>query len=112
MLDPGLKGRLEQIHQGDHLKAFNILFFLISLAFLQVTYNSAHAEAITGKVVNVADGDTITVSGTWKQVQIRLFGIDTPEKSQAFGQEAKDFTSSMLAGRKVRVEPITTDHIW
>jgi hypothetical protein len=46
VLNPSLKGHLEQIHQGDHLKAFNILFFLISLAFLQATHNSAHAEAI------------------------------------------------------------------
>ena len=62
------------------------------------------------KVVSVADGDTINVLRDGRQVKVRLYGIDCPEKDQDFGQEAKDFTSSMLAGRKkVRVEPITTD---
>jgi micrococcal nuclease len=83
-----------RIHEEIKLKLLNILFLLISLILSPIFDNSAQAETITGKVVSVADGDTITVSGTWKQVQIRLFGIDTPEKSQAFGQEAKDFTSS------------------
>jgi len=77
------------------LKLFNILFLLISL-LLSPTFNDfTQAETITAKVVSVTDGDTIIVSGTWKSLEIRFFGIDTPEKSQAFGQEAKDFTSSM-----------------
>jgi hypothetical protein len=82
VLNPGFKSRLEQIHKGDHLKAFNILFFLISLAFIQFTHNSAHAGAITGKVVNVADGDTITVLHNGIQEKIRLYGIDASEKKQ------------------------------
>ncbi|WP_319587947.1 thermonuclease family protein [uncultured Desulfobulbus sp.] len=92
------------------MKLLNILFLLISLVLSPAFNDSSQAETITAKVVSVTDGDTIIVSGTWKSLEIRFFGIDTPEKSQAFGQEAKDFTSSMLSGRKVRVEPITKDH--
>jgi micrococcal nuclease len=91
------------------LKPLNILFLLISLVLSPVFNDFVQAETITGKVVSVSDGDTITIAGTWKQVKIRLFGIDTPETSQSYGQAAKNFTSAMIAGREVRVEPITTD---
>lgn len=47
---------------------------------------TAHANTITGRVVGVADGDTITVlDAEKKQHKIRLGGIDAPEGSQAFG---------------------------
>ncbi len=37
----------------------------------------------TGRVVGVADGDTITVLHNGKGERIRLHGIDCPEKRQA-----------------------------
>lgn len=41
----------------------------------------ATAETIVGRVVGVADGDTITVLNAQKvQHKIRLAGIDAPEK--------------------------------
>ena len=40
---------------------------------------------IIGKVVSVADGDTITVLESKTQHKIRLFGIDAPEQRQDFG---------------------------
>ncbi len=79
---------------------------LIQISLLTVivaSYGFAQTE-ITGKVVGVADGDTITVlcSGN-EQKKVRLFGIDCPEKSQDFGRKAKQFTSSLVFGRQVRV---------
>ena len=48
---------------------------------------TVNAETITGQVVGVADGDTITVLDADKvQHKIRLAGIDAPEKKQAFGK--------------------------
>ena len=42
---------------------------------------------IVGRVVKVSDGDTITILDSSKtQHKIRLHGIDTPEKKQAFGK--------------------------
>jgi endonuclease YncB( thermonuclease family) len=38
--------------------------------------------AWSGKVVGVTDGDTIKVPKDGKQVRIRLFGIDCPERRQ------------------------------
>ena len=58
----------------------------------------------SGKVVGVADGDTITALNRGKEERIRLYGIDTPEKRQAFGKKAKQFTSSMVFGKTVKVK--------
>jgi len=57
----------------------------------------------------VADGDTITVLQNSKQYKIRLYGIDTPEKKQDFGQKAKKFTSDMVFNKNVEVTPIDID---
>ena len=44
------------------------------------------ADPLVGKVINVADGDTITVvDDTNIHHKIRMAGIDAPEKRQAFG---------------------------
>ena len=51
----------------------------------------AGAETITGRVVGIGDGDTITVLDADKvQHKIRLAGIDAPEKKQAFGNRSKE----------------------
>src|SRR5205809_3843723 len=57
----------------------------------------------TGKVVGVSDGDTISVMHNGKAERIRLSGIDCPEKGQAFGQRAKQFTSALVFGKEVTV---------
>lgn len=62
-----------------------------------------------GKVVGVADGDTITVLHDGKGEKIRLYGVDAPEKRQDFGQRAKQFTSDQVFGKTVEVTPMATD---
>lgn len=57
-------------------------------AFLSFSL-SALAD-VTGVVVRVADGDTVTVLDADKtQHKVRVAGIDAPEKAQPFGQRAK-----------------------
>jgi len=67
------------------------------------------ARAWSGKVVGVADGDTITVLRDKKPQKIRLYGIDCPEKRQPFGKRAKQFTSELVFAKVVEVEPVATD---
>lgn len=55
-------------------------------------------------VVGVKDGDTIVVWDGKEQTTIRLEGVDAPEHNQAFGEKAKQFTSSMVFGKKVRID--------
>jgi len=66
-------------------------------------------EPIKGVVVSVSDGDTITVLQNNKQYKIRLYGVDTPEKKQDFGQKAKRFTSDMVFKQQVKVIVYDTD---
>lgn len=66
---------------------------------------AVHAETVTGRVVGVADGDTITVLDADKiQYKIRLAGIDAPEKKQAFGNRSKESLSDMVFDKTVNVE--------
>ncbi|WP_028314057.1 thermonuclease family protein [Desulfatibacillum aliphaticivorans] len=67
------------------------------------------AWGFEGKVVGVSDGDTIKVLDHGKMVKIRIYGVDAPEKKQAFGVKAREFTQSLVAGKIVRVEPQDTD---
>ena len=60
----------------------------------------------SGKVVGVADGDTITVLRDRTPIKIRLHGIDSPESGQAFGAKAKAFTSDLVFGEVVTVHPL------
>jgi micrococcal nuclease len=65
--------------------------------------------AWTGKVIGVADGDTITVLHNGQPEKIRLWGIDCPEKNQDFGTKAKHITSILVFAKVVEVDPVTTD---
>ncbi|OYZ68758.1 MAG: nuclease [Methylophilaceae bacterium 17-43-7] len=74
---------------------------LITLLFIQTVY----AEVLSGRVVGVTDGDTITVlDSTNTQHKIRLAGIDAPEKKQAFGNVSKKSLSDMIFNQQVDVE--------
>jgi endonuclease YncB( thermonuclease family) len=74
-----------------------------ALFFLSVAL--AHASSISGKVVGISDGDTITVLTAAKEsVKVRLYGIDAPESKQAFGSRAKQELSSLVFDKDVRVE--------
>jgi endonuclease YncB( thermonuclease family) len=69
----------------------------------------AMCYAWSGEVVGVADGDTITVLRGENRAKVRLYGIDTPEKSQWYGQNAKSFTSAQVFGKTVEVQEIDVD---
>ncbi len=60
-------------------------------------------------MVGVSDGDTITVMHNGKGERIRLHGIDCPEKRQAFGNRAKQFTSTLVFGKTVTVQVMDRD---
>ena len=77
------------------LSSFSVLCLLL------VACGIATAEAITGLVVGVSDGDTITVLDEQNyQHKIRLAGIDAPEKRQDFGHRAKQSLSDLAYRRQ------------
>jgi len=65
----------------------------------------ASAAELRGKVVGVADGDTITVlDGDKVQHRVRLEGIDAPEKKQAYGSKSGDALAAKVHKKDVRIE--------
>jgi len=74
-------------------------------AILALWVGIGHAEELTGMVIRVADGDTMTILDAAKAHHtIRLKGIDAPERGQPFGTRSRESLSSMVAGRYVTVD--------
>jgi endonuclease YncB( thermonuclease family) len=84
------------------LKHFStiFLFFLCSFYFSQTT----------AKVIGIKDGDTIVVllEGNIQQT-LRLAEVDCPENGQAFGKNAKQFTSDQVFGKQITFITTTKD---
>ena len=77
-----------------------ILFLTLFLLSVMVP-----AAEISGKVVAVFDGDTVTLLDDLDKAKfrIRLSGIDAPEKKQTFGTAAKKHLSGLVLGKMVSV---------
>ena len=66
---------------------------------------SAQAETLEGKVIKIADGDTLTLlTPSNQQVKIRLAGVDTPERKQPFGNKAKQALSNLAFQKQALIE--------
>lgn len=59
---------------------------------------------LTGKVVSVYDGDTLTVRTASETIKVRLIHIDSPERGQAFGTKARQNLSDLTFGKEVTLE--------
>lgn len=97
---------VKQSTGGSHSYSLRktVVFLLLALAF------TAHAETVTGRVVGITDGDTITVMDADKvQHKIRLAGIDAPERKQAFGNRSKESLSELAFDKTVEVETSKQD---
>ncbi|ERJ61234.1 thermonuclease family protein [Sphingobacterium paucimobilis] len=80
------------------------------LLFLLFVFQSFAQRYIEGRVTRVADGDTFTMLDKHKKkIRVRFFGIDCPEIGQEYGRTAKNFTSSQVLDKKVKVEVMSKD---
>lgn len=69
-----------------------------------------HAGTLVGKVVAIADGDTVTVlDRNNRQHRIRLAGIDAPERKQPYYQASRQHLAKLAFGRQVTVDWSKTD---
>lgn len=77
--------------------------------------NTKTLKVITGKVIRVADGDTITVKSYNGKEKIRFAQIDAPETShfgstpQPYGKESAAFLRNLISNKNVRVDVETVD---
>ena len=60
-------------------------------------------STLEGKVVRIADGDTITVLVDRTQFKVRLSGIDAPERPQDFSQRSRQALADLVFGKEVKV---------
>ena len=97
-------------------KITTLICILIATTFVVVSARSNKPSGtqprgvITGKVIRVADGDTITIlDATNTQNKIRLYGIDAPEKAQDFGNKSREKLASLVAGKNIAVTVMDID---
>jgi endonuclease YncB( thermonuclease family) len=85
--------------------SFRLTALALFLALPFLLASLAHAASVTGRVVGIADGDTLTLlTASKQQVKVRLAEIDAPEKAQDFGQKSKQSLSELVYGKDVAVE--------
>ena len=72
---------------------------VVVLVILVVAPCWALAADFAGRVMKVADGDTLTVLINKKQVRVRLDSIDAPESKQAFGKRSQQSLAQMCAAK-------------
>jgi endonuclease YncB( thermonuclease family) len=64
----------------------------------------AFSEILTGIVMSVHDGDTITLQSESSIKKIRLAGIDAPEIKQPHGIESRDALRQEIMARTVTID--------
>ncbi len=78
--------------------------WLLTIIFLSLLLCSCQSPPATARVIQVIDGDTITIEGGYR---VRYIGIDAPEihpQLEAFGVEAWQANRKLLEGKEVRLE--------
>jgi micrococcal nuclease len=78
--------------------------FALSLFLLLSSGCAAFADIFSAQVVSVVDGDTINVLRDGARQKVILYGVDCPELTQDFGQEAKKFTDDACYKKTVNIE--------
>lgn len=85
--------------------AYHLKMRCTAILLLAILAAPAWADTFTGRVVNVSDGDTVTVLDAGKQQhKVRLAGIDAPEKGQAFGRRAGEYLAQLVKGKQATVD--------
>ncbi len=86
---------IRQELQDDAVMRATVTFLLVL-----VWASSATADTLTGRVIKISDGDTLTVLDTsFNQHKIRLTGIDAPESEQPFGTVSHQNLANRVFGR-------------
>ncbi|HUQ94170.1 MAG TPA: thermonuclease family protein [Bryobacteraceae bacterium] len=70
----------------------------------------AATDEVTGRIVAVHDGDTVTLlTADKRQLRIRLSEIDAPEKRQPYGTKSKQELSALCFGKTAVAAYVDTD---
>ena len=86
------------------------IFAGLTLAFWLATYNPAKittSPIYKARVRYVVDGDSLYLSG--RKQQIRLWGVDAPERDESGFQAATDYLFSIAQGQRIECRQIDQD---
>jgi endonuclease YncB( thermonuclease family) len=79
----------------------------------------APGDLTTGIVVRVNDGDSLVVETGTGDVEVRMMGINSPERDECFGPEAHDRLTALVDRQEVGLEVVGQDqfdrtlaHVW
>ena len=80
--------------------------FWAAIALASFLFIAPHVSgaSFVGKVIEVNEGDLITVSNMNRPVKVRLLGVDAPELTQAFGDVAKQHLKDLVLDKIVMVQ--------
>ena len=91
-----------------------IALALVMLATPAVAQKTPTGVTYDATIVRASDGDTVVIAAPWvpapmkKEIAVRVFGVDTPEKSfrakctseKVRGEQASVFTKDVIAATK------------
>ncbi len=116
LLSSTIKHGLRQVCSPFFAGTLSMRRLLFSVAVLAavllspLAFESADAYTLSGKVVHVADGDTLTLLSGRDRVRVRLASIDAPEighgraqPGQPYGKAARQALADLVAGKNVRL---------
>ncbi len=87
-----------------------ILLASLSVAPCALELGAVHAENLSGKVIRVADGDTLTLRSSQPlDYRIRISGIDAPEKGQPYGNRSKQNLAQLALNKQAQADCYKTD---
>lgn len=75
------------------------------------TASRADAEVVYGTCKYVQDGDSLLFipRGENSEVKVRLFGVDAPERGQAWADKSRDNLRSLIGEQEVRLQVVDVD---
>lgn len=85
-----------------------VILILMGLTLLFNFFSSSHSEKCS--VINIYDGDTLTLQCASEKIKVRMYCIDTPEIKQApWGKQARDHLRSLIGSDLVKLVTFDKD---
>ena len=78
----------------------------------ETTPSARKIDGIHGRVKHAFDGDSFVMMSDGRKVNVRIFGIDAPEKGQPFSKKARSRSKELLEGTEVVVRVTTPSDVY
>ncbi len=85
----------------SYLAGFWLLFFFCIFSFS--SHAGQYERYVVGTVIKVRDGDTVSVwvANTDEILEVRLYGINAPEKNKPYYSEVTQYLTNQVLGKHV-----------